>query len=133
LPDACALLKGQTPRPPRNPSILQRPSPTTAPTPTERRRGKPTRPRTRERTIHREVPLHPPTLPEGAVFQGFEPYLVQDLLIQSIPGDSIPGDIPDSFEGNKGKESGGRRKGTNTPRRIALDRLTGPAYRPAPL
>jgi hypothetical protein len=73
LRDACALLKGPTPRPPRNPSILQRPAPTTAPTPTERRCGTPTRPRTREPTIHREVPLHPPTLPAGAVGQGLNP------------------------------------------------------------
>jgi hypothetical protein len=80
VPDACALRKGPTPRPPRNPSILQRPAPTTAPTPTERRRGTPTRPRTREPTIHREVPLHPPTLPAGAVGQGVEPYLVPDRL-----------------------------------------------------
>ena len=29
------------------------------------------------------MPLHPPTLPEGATFKGFEPYVVQDLLIQS--------------------------------------------------
>jgi hypothetical protein len=29
------------------------------------------------------VTLHPPTLPEGATLKGYEPYVVQDLLIQS--------------------------------------------------
>jgi hypothetical protein len=81
LRDEIALLQGQKPRPQIRPSILHLPTPT--PTPKERRRGKPTRPRTTELTIHREVPLHPPTLPVGATFHGFEPYVVQDLLVQS--------------------------------------------------
>jgi hypothetical protein len=80
LRDEIAVLKGQKPRPPISSSILQLPAqPTTPPPP--RRRGKPTRPRLTEVTIHREVPRHPPTLPAGAVFQGFEPYVVQELLI----------------------------------------------------
>jgi Transposase IS66 family len=83
LRDEIAILKGQKPRPPISPSILQLPPSTATPTPTERRRGKPTRPRNSELTIHREVPLHPATLPVGATFQGFEPYVVQDLLLQS--------------------------------------------------
>jgi Transposase IS66 family len=83
LRDEIAVLKGQKPRPQISPSILQLPSPTTTPTPQSRRRGKPTRPRLTELTIHREVPLHPPTLPAGAVFQGFEPYVVQELLIHN--------------------------------------------------
>lgn len=80
LRDDNALLKGQKPRPQLRPSILEHASPT--PMPKERRRGKPTRPRNSELTIHREVPLHPSTLPKGAVFKAFEPYVVQDLLIQ---------------------------------------------------
>jgi hypothetical protein len=83
LRDEIAILKGQKPRPQLSPSILQLPAPPTTPTPKERRRGKPTRPRTTELTIHREVPLHPSTLPEGATLKGYEPYVVQDLLIQS--------------------------------------------------
>ena len=83
LRDEIAILKGQKPRPQISPSILQLPPPTDTPTPKERRRGKPTRPRNTELTIHREVPLHPPTLPEGATFKGFEPYVVQELLIQN--------------------------------------------------
>src|SRR5438477_5686938 len=77
LRDEVALLKGQKPRPQLRPSILELESPTSTPTPKERRRGKPTRPRNSALTIHREVPLHPPTLPEGALFKGFEPYVVQ--------------------------------------------------------
>jgi hypothetical protein len=83
LRDEIALLKGQKPRPQISPSILQLPAPPGAPTPKQRRRGKPTRPRNTELTIHREVSLHPATLPEGATLKGYEPYVVQDLLIQS--------------------------------------------------
>lgn len=83
LRDEIALLKGQKPRPHISPSILELPPPTDTPTPKQRRRGKPTRPRNIELAIHREVPLHPPTLPEGATFKGFEPYVVQELLIQN--------------------------------------------------
>lgn len=82
LRDEIAVLKGQKPRPQISPSILPLPPPTTA-SPPPRRRGKPTRPRLSELTIHREVPLYPPTLPEGAAFQGFESYVVQELLIHN--------------------------------------------------
>jgi hypothetical protein len=83
LRDEIALLQGQKPRPQLSPSILQLPAPTTTPTPKERRRGKPTRPRNTALTIHREIVLHPPTLPERALFKAFEPYVVQDLLIHN--------------------------------------------------
>lgn len=82
LRDEVAILKGQKPRPQISPSILQLPPPTT-PNPTQRRRGKPSGPKNAELTIHREVPLHPATLPEGATLKSFEPYVVQDLLIHS--------------------------------------------------
>jgi hypothetical protein len=83
LRDEIALLKGQKPRPQLRPSILLQPSPTATPPSHPRRRGKPTRPRIPELTIHREVLLHPPTLPEGAIFKGVEPYVVQELLIHT--------------------------------------------------
>jgi hypothetical protein len=85
LRDENARLKGQKPRPQLQPSILQLPAPPND-TPTgkpPRRRGKPSGPRNVELTIDREIPLHPATLPEGAIFKGFEAYVVQDLLIQS--------------------------------------------------
>src|SRR5438270_578334 len=84
LRDELAVLKGQKPRPQLRPSILTLPTPPHAPTgDTSRRRGKPSQPRTSQLTIHREVPLHPPHLPEGATLKGYEPYVVQDLLLQS--------------------------------------------------
>lgn len=83
LRDEVAILKGQKPRPQISPSILQQPSPTATPSSKERRRGKPTRPRLSELTIHHEVPLHPPGLPAAATFKGFEPYVVQELLIHN--------------------------------------------------
>lgn len=86
LRDEIALLKGQKPRPSIGPSILQLPAPPNSRStgqPLPRRRGKPSGPRNVELTIDREVPLHPATLPAGAIFKAFEPYVVQDLLIQS--------------------------------------------------
>ena len=65
------------------PSILSGPAPTNAGTTAKgRRRGKPTQRKTSQLTIHREVTLHPATLPEGATLKGYETYVVQDLLIQ---------------------------------------------------
>ena len=82
LRDEIALLKGQKPRPKISPSIL-------TPTPENRegadkksrKRGKPSRPKTSELTIHHETPLHLADLPEGARFRCFESYVVQDLII----------------------------------------------------
>jgi hypothetical protein len=82
LRDEIAVLKGQKPRPQIRPSILHLPPQTTTDT-GQRRRGKPTHPKNAELTIHREVPLHPATLPAGATFKGFEPYVVQELLIHN--------------------------------------------------
>ena len=84
LRDENAVLKGQKPRPQLRPSILSLPAPTNAErSGTGRRRGKPSKPKTSQLTIHREVPLHPPSLPEGATFKGYEAYVVQDLVIHS--------------------------------------------------
>jgi hypothetical protein len=84
LRDEIAVLKGQKPRPQLRPSILSGPALTNAATSAEgRRRGKPTQRKTAQLAIHREVTLHPATLPEGATFKGYETYVVQDLLLQS--------------------------------------------------
>jgi hypothetical protein len=82
LRDEIALLKGQKPRPQLRPSILPAPAPSATPA-SPRRRGKPAGPKNSQLTIHREVPLHPATLPEGATFKAYEAYVVQDLLIHS--------------------------------------------------
>jgi transposase IS66 family protein len=81
--DENAKLKGQKPRPKISPSMLNTPGPTKDGT-GKRRRGKPTRPRNSELTIHHTVPLHPVDLPEGATFKGFEAYVVQELRIESV-------------------------------------------------
>jgi hypothetical protein len=81
LRDEIARLKGQKPRPDIKPSVLET-SPSTE-GPKKERRERPKRPKTAELHIDREVPLHPDHLPEGATFKGFEPYVVQDLIIKS--------------------------------------------------
>jgi len=79
LRDEVAVLKGQKPRPQIRPSQLEA-------SPSPARGGRP-RPRGRKRsknsqlTITADVPLHPPGLPAGAVFKGYEPYVVQELNI----------------------------------------------------
>ena len=81
LRDEIARLKGQPPRPQLRPSQLEPPNPPGA-APPGRRPGSAKRPRNAQLTIHREVPLHPADLPAGATFKGYEPYVVQELLIR---------------------------------------------------
>jgi hypothetical protein len=83
LRDEIARFKGQKPRPKISPSILQTPH-TNDQTGKGRRRGKPTRPKTAELTIHHTVPLHPVDLPVGATLKGYEAYVVQELNIESV-------------------------------------------------
>jgi Transposase IS66 family len=84
LRDENARLKGQKPRPKISPSLLNTPAQTEDSTGQGRRRGKPTRPKTAELTIHDTVPLYPDHLPVGATFKAFEPYVVQDLIVQGL-------------------------------------------------
>src|SRR5437867_12839221 len=80
LRDENAQLKGQKPRPKISPSTLNTSGQDKDGTGKGRRRGKPTRPRNSQLTIHHTVPLFAvPDLPEGATFRGFEPYVVQEL------------------------------------------------------
>jgi len=81
LRDENAKLKGQKPRPKISPSLLNTPAQTKDGTGQGRRRGKPTRPKTAQLTIHDTVPLFPGNLPVGATLKAFEPYVVQDLII----------------------------------------------------
>jgi Transposase IS66 family len=83
LRDENAQLKGQKPRPTMQPSTLEAPPPQTAPPEGGKRPGSAKRPKTVELTIHREVPLHLDRLLEGATFRCYEPYVVQELLIQN--------------------------------------------------
>jgi Transposase IS66 family len=83
LRDEIALLKGQKPRPDIKPSRLETSQPKPAGPEGSKRPGSAKRPKTAELTIHREVPLHPEGLPTGATFRGFEPYVVQELMIKN--------------------------------------------------
>src|SRR5260370_36094431 len=70
--DELALAKGQKKRPDIQPSILNAP-----PKPEgtgARRRGKPTRPKTAELTIHQTVELKLAPLPAGATLHGYESF-----------------------------------------------------------
>ena len=83
LRDEIAKLKGQKTRPDIKPSVLEATKPTTEGQKAVKRPGSAKRPKTAELTIHREVPLHPEGLPEGATFRCFEPYVVQELIIKN--------------------------------------------------
>jgi hypothetical protein len=82
LRDENALLKGQKPRPQISPS--QRESPPASPPPKDGKRpGSDKRSKNRQLLIPQDVTLHPDPLPPGAVLKGYEPYVVQELLIEA--------------------------------------------------
>jgi hypothetical protein len=83
LRDEIALLKGQKPRPDIKPSILEARPPKSAESAGSKRPGSAKRPKTAQLHIHREVPLHVADLPVGARFRCYEPYVVQELVIQN--------------------------------------------------
>lgn len=83
LRDEIAQLKGQKPRPQIRPSILEATQPKPQRQEGGKRPGSAKRPKTAELHIHREVLRHPEGLPVGATFKGYEPYVVQELLIQN--------------------------------------------------
>jgi Transposase IS66 family len=86
LRDEIALVKGQKPRPQIQPSSL-----TSATPPSQegsqrekphKRPGSEKRSKNAELTIHRKVTLHIDDLPPGALFKGYENYIVQELWIE---------------------------------------------------
>jgi hypothetical protein len=83
LRDEIAILKGQKPRPDIKPSRLEANQPKPTPPAGSKRPGSAKRPKTDELHIDHEMPLHPEGLPVGATFKGYEPYVVQDLLIKN--------------------------------------------------
>jgi Transposase IS66 family len=83
LRDEIAILKGQKPRPDIKPSRLEASQPKPTPPAGSKRPGSAKRPKTDELHIDHVVPLHPEGLPVGATFKGYEPYVVQELLIKN--------------------------------------------------
>jgi hypothetical protein len=82
LRDEVARLKGQKPRPEIKPSLLETTQPKTVKPESSKRPGSAKRPKTAELHIHYEKHLHRDDLP-GATFRCYEPYVVQELIIQS--------------------------------------------------
>jgi Transposase IS66 family len=82
LRDEIAHLKGQKPRPEIKPSVLETPT-TSQDQPGGKRPGSAKRPKTAELHIHREVPVYAANLPVGSRLRGFEPYVVQELIIEN--------------------------------------------------
>ncbi len=82
LHDEIARLKGQKPRPDIKPSRLETGQPKPAAPEGSKRPGSAKRPKNAELHIAKEqrLDLEPP--PEGALFRGYEPYVVQELIIQ---------------------------------------------------
>lgn len=84
LRDEIARSKGQKTRPDIKPSILTTPPKPEDETGPGRRRGKPTRPKTAELTIHTTAVLTLDTVPAGATLHGYEAFVVQDLEIKTV-------------------------------------------------
>ena len=87
LRDEIAFLKGQKPRPKIKPSSLESATPPSQQEAAQKekpdkRPGSEKRSKNAELTIHRRVPLYIDDLPPGAVFKGYEEYIVQELVIE---------------------------------------------------
>lgn len=83
--DENAVLKGLKPKPKIAPSKLETPPAPKPLGPGEKRPGSDKRSKTIELTIHDRMPLHIPDaeLPAGAVFIGYEPYTVQEIVVET--------------------------------------------------
>jgi hypothetical protein len=82
LRDEIARLKGLPLRPQLRPSLLEAPPKAVRPL-GRPRPGSAKRPKTAELHIHHEQTLHPQDLPPGARLRGYEPYVVQELRLES--------------------------------------------------
>lgn len=86
LRDEIAILKGQKPRPKIQPSRLEQPPPRPAAAPGEKgekRPGSAKRSKNLALTIHEEICLPVSGAPAGSLVVGWEPYTVQDLVLQA--------------------------------------------------
>lgn len=83
LRDENAILKGQKPRPDIKPSLLEDAKPKAVGPEGSKRPGSAKRPKTAELHIHHEQLLLIDCPPAGATFRCFEPYVVQELIIEN--------------------------------------------------
>src|SRR3954451_2367498 len=81
LEDEIARLKGLKARPRIAPSSLETPSRPPR-DPQAKRPGSAKRSKTAELTITEETVLRLPHVPEGAIFKGYEEFVVQDLVLK---------------------------------------------------
>lgn len=111
LKDEIAILKGEKPRPQIKPSALNKDTPAGDGPPRRDRRGDPGK-QPKELEIHETRILEPPQIPAGAVFKGYEDYLVQGLRIrlhntryrraryQTPTGETLLGELPGAVRGS---------------------------------
>lgn len=124
LRDEIAILKGQKPKPKIPPSSLEGPKAKdkAAEQQGSGKSGKPGQPKGKPRkkktllTIHNELVLQPVNIPEGAVFKGYRPYTVQDIIFQPnntryllarwlLPdGSYVTGELPAGIHGHYGPD-----------------------------
>jgi hypothetical protein len=81
LDDEIARLKGLKPRPRIAPSVLETP-PRPPRDPEAKRPGSDKRSKTAQLTITEETVIPLPHVPDGAVFKGYEDFVVQDLILK---------------------------------------------------
>jgi hypothetical protein len=111
LKDESAILKGEKPRPQIKPSTLNKDTPAGDGPPRRDRRGDPGK-QPKELEIHETRILEPEQIPAGAVFKGYEDYLVQGLRIrlhntryrraryQTPTGETLLGELPITVRGS---------------------------------
>jgi len=117
LRDEIAYLKGQKPRPKIQPSALEGPKSKDKEKKPRLSRGK--HPRKKKKTfleIHQEQVIQPTSIPDGAIFKGYKPYDVQDIVFKSsntrfmltrwqLPdGTYVSGEVPRGIHGHYGPE-----------------------------
>jgi hypothetical protein len=123
LKDEIAILKGEKARPQFKPSRME-PEACAAPAPESdpatdsdappKRPGSAKRSKTAEMAIHKEVKCPPKEIPAGSRFKGYEPYVVQELVLeacntrflvecwQTPEGEYLRGDLPEWVQGHFG-------------------------------
>ena len=111
LKDEIAILKGEKPRPQIKPSTLTQDTPPGEASARRVRKG-PHVKQAKELAIHETRVLEPAQLPVGAVFKGYEDYVVQGLRIrlhniryrraryQTATGETLLGELPSAVQGS---------------------------------